>query len=200
VQAPPSLARLTPLQPMRYLQLVYLFMALVGGGLMGRFLLKKSAVRWAVFLLVFNGGMLLMQREFIDDGAHLEMPWMATHNPWIQAFTWVRDRTPKSAYFVLDPQYLAEPGEGFHGFRALAERSQLADGIKDTAVVMQVPTLAPLWHEQQVLQAGFAHFQLADFERLRAQTGVDWALVAYPEASGLACPWHNQMLAVCRIP
>jgi hypothetical protein len=198
--APPSLSRLAPLQPMRYLQLVYIFMALAGGGLLGRFLLKASPWRWAAYLLLINGGMFLVQWEVIDDGAHLELPGRATANPWLQAFDWVRLNTPADAYFALDPRYLAAPGEGFHGFRALAERSQLADAIKDTSVVIQVPSLADAWGAQQQAQAGWAEFRLADFERLKDQFGVDWVLVASAQTAGLDCRWHNAALAACRVP
>ena len=100
---PDALERLTPLQPMRYLQLVYLFMALVAGGLLGRFLLKGRVWRWAAYLLVFNGGMFLVQWELIDDGAHLELPSMRSANPWVQAFDWVRQNTPEDAYFPWTP-------------------------------------------------------------------------------------------------
>ena len=198
--APNSLERLAPLQPMRYLQLVYLFMALTAGGLLGRFVLKKHAWRWAVYLLLFNGGMFLVQWELIDNGAHVELPSAVNANPWLQAFAWISRNTPTDAYFALDPQYLAAPGEGFHSFRALAERSQLSDGYKDAAVVTQVPTLAPTWQRQQLAQAGWPRFQLADFERLKAEFGVDWALVPYPAPPGLSCRWHNGTLSVCRIP
>jgi hypothetical protein len=197
---PESLVRLTPLQPMRYLQLVYVFMALVAGGLLGRFVLKRQAWRWAVYLLVFNGGMFLVQWELIDDGAHLEMPWRSTANPWLQAFDWIRLNTPNDAYFALDPHYLAAPGEGFHGFRALAERSALSDDIKDTSVVTEVPSLAPVWHEQQLALAGWPHFQLGDFERLKAQFGVDWVIVNAQQAAGLECRWHGGSLSICEVP
>ena len=59
ISAIPALIRLAPLQPMRFLQLVYFFMTLVGGCLLGKYLLKASVWRWAVFLVVINGGMLL---------------------------------------------------------------------------------------------------------------------------------------------
>jgi len=198
--APPSLVRLSPFQPMRYLQLVYLFMALAAGGLLGRFLLATKAWRWAVYLLLINGGMFLVQWELIDDGAHLELPGSATSNPWLQAFGWIRLNTPTNAYFALDPRYLAAQGEGYHNFRALAERSQLSDGIKDTAVVAQVPSLALDWQQQQLAQDGWQHFQLADFEKIKKQFGVDWVLVSTRQAPGLSCQWHNNTLAVCRIP
>jgi hypothetical protein len=198
--APESLVRLEPFQPMRFLHLVYIFMALVGGGLLGQFLLKEHVGRWAVFLLVFNGGMFCVQWELIDEGAHLELPGITTANPWLQAFGWIRENTPENAYFALDPNYLAAPGEGFHGFRALAERSQMADWIKDTSVVTEVPILAPLWRSQQLAETGWKHFKLGDFERLKAEFGVDWVLVLNLQTAGLDCRWHNGELAVCRIP
>jgi hypothetical protein len=167
---------------------------------MGRFLLKTKVWRWAVYLLVFNGGMFLVQWELIDDGAHLELPTMVSSNPWLQAFAWIRQNTPADAYFALDPQYLSAPREDFHSFRALAERSQLSDADKDAAVVTQVPSLGPEWHLQQVAQAGWPHFQLGDFERLKAEFGVGWVLVSWPQPAGLACRWHNDALTVCRIP
>jgi hypothetical protein len=185
---------------MRYLQLVYIFIALVAGGLLGRFLLKSRVWRWAVYLLVFNGSMFLVQWELIDEGTHLELPATRGANPWLQAFDWVRQNTPQDSYFALDPRYLAAPGEGFHSFRALAERSQLSDGIKDAAVATEVPSLAAIWQEQQVAQQGWQQFQLADFKRLRTEFGVDWVLVSYPAPTGLGCQWHNDALTVCRIP
>jgi hypothetical protein len=201
---PDSLVRLMPLQPMRYLQLVYIFMALAAGGLLGRHLLKRHVGRWAVYLLVFNGAMFMVQLELIDArpeiDAHLEMPWMATNNPWLQAFDWIRANTPTDAYFALDPDYLAAPGEGFHGFRALAERSVMSDAIKDTAVVTEVPSLAPEWQQQQLALAAWEQFQLADFERLKARFGVDWVVVDSVQTSGLDCRWSGGSLRVCEIP
>jgi hypothetical protein len=196
----PALVRLTPLQPMRYLQLVYFFMTLVAGCLLGKYLLKNSVWRWAAFLLVVNLGMFTAQRELFSSSEHLELPGRAESNPWLQAFAWVRHNTPTDAYFALDPNYLAKPGEDYHSFRALAERSQLADNIKDTAVVTQVPELGSVWYRQVSAQAGWSHFKLADFERLKTEFGVDWVLIKYPQTKGLDCRWHNSILAVCTIP
>jgi hypothetical protein len=197
--APPALIRMTPLQPMRYLHLVYLFLALIGGCLFGRHILSRRIGRWVFFLLVINGGMFLSQRLMLPGSKHLEFPGRESANPWLQAFTWIRHNTPKDAYFALDPNYLALPGEDYHSFRALAERSQLADAIKDTAVVTQVPQLGPAWAMQVDAQAGWDRFQLADFARLRAQFGVGWVLVSYPPPARLICIWHNDGLSVCRI-
>ena len=104
------------------------------------------------------------------------------------------------AYFALDPQYLSAPGEDYHGFRALAERSALADAIKDTSVVTKVPQLGPAWKEQTQALEGWSHFQLTDFQRLKSRFGIDWVLVSYPQSAPLNCHWHNNTLAVCQIP
>ncbi len=200
ILAPASLVRLTPFQPMRYLQLVYFFLALIGGCLLGKFLLKSSAWRWAIFLLVTNGSMYAAQRAEFPSSPHIEWPGAPPSNPWLQAFAWVRTNTPVDAYFALDPRYLEAPGNDYHSFRALAERSQLCDDIKDTAVVTQVPELAPRWDREVEAQNGWRSFELADFERLKHDFGVSWALVSYPQPRGLDCKWHNDTLAVCRIP
>ena len=200
ILAPASLVRLTPFQPMRYLQLVYFFLALIGGCLLGKYLLKASAWRWAIFLLTANGSMFAAQRAEFPASQHIEWPGTSPSNPWLQAFTWVRSNTPADGYFALDPRYLEAPGDDYHSFRALAERSQLCDAIKDTAVVTQVPELAPRWDREVEAQSGWQSFQLADFQRLKRDFGVTWALVSYPEPQGLACQWHNDTLAICRIP
>jgi hypothetical protein len=200
VLAFPSLVRLTPFQPMRYLHLVYFFLALTAGCLMGKFLLKASVWRWAAFLLVFNGSMFAAQRDQFPASQHIEWPGRAPSNSWLQAFAWIRTNTPINAYFALDPRYLEDPGEDFHSFRALAERSQLADAIKDTAVVTQVPELGPAWDSQVEAQQGWKNFRLADFERLKTEFGVDWVLVTNPSPTGLDCRWHNDSLSVCQIP
>ena len=196
----PSLIRLTPLQPMRFLQLIYCFMALLAGCLLGKSLLKASVWQWAVFLLVINAGMFAAQRALFPSSEHLELPGMRLSNPWLQAFAWIRINTPTDAYFALDPRYLEAPGEDSHSFRALAERSQLADAIKDTAMVTQVPELGPTWEHQVAAQAGWNNFKLADYERLKSEFGVNWVLVNYPQPAGLPCSWHNSTLSVCRVP
>ena len=200
VLASPALVRLIPLQPMRYLHLVYVFLVLIGGGLLGKHVLRGSAWRWAVVLVAAYGGMFVSQCRLLPASEHLELPGRAFSNPWLQAFAWIRQNTPSDAYFALDPNYLAAPSEDYHSFRALAERSQLADAIKDPAVVTQVPELASRWVEQVDAQAGWGGFQAADFERLRARFGVGWVLVPYPAPARLTCQWHNERLSVCRVP
>jgi hypothetical protein len=197
---PPALIRLTPLQPMRFLHLIYFFLVLIGGCLLGQFLLKASVWRWALFLLIVNGSMFAAQRASFPNSPHLELPGMRSANPWMEAFAWIRQNTPQDAYFALDPYYLEAHREDYHSFRALAERSQLADALKDTAVVTQVPELGPEWDREVTAQKGWPQFRLADFQRLKKEFGVNWVLVNYPAPAGLLCDWHNDSLAVCRVP
>jgi hypothetical protein len=198
--APACWVRLTPFQPMRYLQLVYFCMVLLAGCLLGKFLLRRNPWRWAVYLVVINGGMFAGQFAALRGNTHLELPEDRSTNHWLEAFAWIRSNTPVDAYFALDPYYLQAPGEDYHSFRALAERSQLADMVKDASVVTQIPELAPTWARQVAAEDGWSHFELNDFERLKAEFGVDWVLVSNPQTSGLPCPWHNSVLSVCRIP
>jgi hypothetical protein len=198
--APQSLITFSALEPMRYLQLIYIFMTLVGGCYLGRYLLKARVVRWALFLLIINGSMFYVQRQVFASTAHLELPGRSPSNGWLQCFDWIRHNTPTDAYFALDPHYLAAPGEDYHGFRALAERSALADLIKDTSVVTKVPELGVAWKEQTDSLNNWSHFQLADFEHLKSRFGVDWVVVSYPQSVPLNCHWHNDTLAVCQIP
>jgi hypothetical protein len=196
----PSLVRLTPIQPMRFLHLVYYFLALIAGCLLGKYLLKDNKWRWAAFLIAINAGMFASQRALFPNSEHLELPGVPSSNPWLQSFAWIRLNTPTDAYFALDPYYLATPGEDYHSFRALAERSQLADMVKDPSLVTQVPELGQAWERQVSATAGWPHFQLADFEHLKAEIGVGWVIVPYPPPPGLACKWHNASLTVCEIP
>jgi len=200
VLGPKSLIGLSALEPMRFLHLIYVLLMLVGGAYLGRHVLQRKAWRWAVLLILANGGMFIAQRQLFAGTEHLELPERSSANPWLQAFTWIRQNTPGDAYFALDPNYLAAPGEDYHGFRALAERSQLADNIKDRSMVTLVPELCEEWDRQVKAQQGWAHFQLTDFERLKAQFGVNWVVVSYPPPGGLACRWHNDAVSVCQVP
>jgi hypothetical protein len=200
VLALPALVRLTPLQPMRYLQLVYIFMVLIVGCLLGRYCLRARAWMWFVFLLSVSIGMIVPQRVLFGATPHIEWPGSSPGNEWLQSFAWIRANTPVDAYFAIDPRYLAAAGNDAHSFRALAERSQLADAIKDPAVVTQVPQLGPEWLREETALTGWEHFRLSDFQRLQQQFGVQWVLVHLPATAGLDCQWHGVTLAVCRIP
>jgi len=197
---PASLQRVRPLQPMRYLHLFYLIFVLIAGGLLGQKVLKAYWIRWLLVFLPLAAGMLFAQRQTYPTSPHLEWPVSAPRNPWLEAFAWVRDHTPLNSYFAAGAGYLQRPGEDYHGFRALAERSVLADLAKDSAVATQVPRLSKRWQDEVDAQRGWEHFQTPDFQRLKARFGVDWVLIERPGVEGLQCPYENVAVLVCRVP
>ncbi|HEY3742605.1 MAG TPA: hypothetical protein VGL53_22300 [Bryobacteraceae bacterium] len=195
----PSFARLRSFQPMRFLHLLYLLMALLGGGLLGQWLQRRRQLRWAALLVPLAAVMFFAQRQTYAATAHLELPAAAPSNSWLAAFDWIRLNTPVDSFFAVGPHYMERPGEDYHSFRALAERSSLADITKDASVATQVPSLAPVWLEQVEAQKGWDHFGLNEFEHLHAQFGVDWLVIEKPGVAGLDCPYENAALRVCRI-
>ena len=76
----------------------------------------------------------------------------------------------------------------------------LADRVKDSGAVSMFPALAETWSEQVQSQAGWDHFQRADFEGLRARYGMDWVVLRRPGVAGLECPYGNSTVLVCRVP
>jgi len=82
----------------------------------------------------FARNVLCAAQEF-PASRHIELPGLAPRNAWVEAFEWVRGNTPRNAFFALDPKYMEKSGDDYHGFRGIAERSMLADDVKDTSVV-----------------------------------------------------------------
>ncbi len=195
----PGLDRLRPFQPMRYLHLLYLLFVLFAGGLIGQKILRGHVFRWLLLFVPLSLGMFIAQRQTFPATEHMEWPGQKSHNAWLQAFSWVSQNTPVDAMFALDPYYMQRPGEDFHSFRALAERSTLADYVKDPSVSTQVPRLAVRWQKEVAAQQGWQHFQAQDFQRLKQEFGVNWVVLERPGVAGLSCPYENAALLVCRI-
>ena len=191
-----SLARL---QPMRSLYLVYVLMILFGGGFLGEFVLQNRLWRWALLFVPLCAGMFIAQRQLFPASAHIEEPWSAPKNQWVQAFQWVRDNTPQDAIFALDPHHMDLPGEDQNGFRAIAQRSMLADEIKDSGAVTMFPPNAEVWLAQTQAQKGWKSFQAIDFARLHRDYDVTWVVLQQPGVSGLTCPYQNPAVQVCQL-
>ncbi len=201
---PARLERLRPLEPMRFLHLVYLLFVLLTGGLLGQYVLKKHALRWLLLFVPLSAGMFYAQRQLYPATAHLELPSLlspneSSRNNWVEAFRWISRNTPVDSQFALDPHYMELSGEDYHGFRALAERSVLADAVKDAGMVARVPRLAPRWLREVDAQRGWRDFQREDFLRLKTVFGVNWVVLQAPGAAGLACPYRNAQVMVCRV-
>jgi hypothetical protein len=104
------------------------------------------------------------------------------------------------AVFAIDPEYMDLAGEDEIGFRCLAQRSHLADGVKDNGVVSMFPALAEEWWAQVQAQTPWKSFRTEDFLRLRNKYGASWVVVQQPGVAGLDCPYQSSAVRVCRIP
>ncbi len=195
----PHLENYVRLQPMRAFQLLYVIFLLLLGGLLAEYVLKCTRWRWFSLLAPLAVGMWIAQSAAYPASPHVEWPGVTYSNDWDQAFLWIRANTPKDAVFALDPDYMLSPGEDLHGFRAVAERSVLADDVKDSGAVSLFPQLAADWKSESQAERGWAHFQAKDFRRLADEYPVTWVVVQSPGPPGLMCPYRNQDLSVCRI-
>jgi hypothetical protein len=199
IQLPARFEYLARFQPLRSLHLLYILMFLFAGGLLGEYWLKNRAWRWFIVFAPLCAGMFYAQRQLFPASAHLELPGVSPRNEWAQAFQWVRERTPVGALFALDPEHMHLPGEDEHGFRAQAQRSMLADAVKDSGAVSMFPPLAGEWLRQVKAQQDWKRLQLQDFGRLHAEYGVNWIVEQQPGVPGLVCPYGNRAVLVCRL-
>jgi hypothetical protein len=196
---PARFERLTPYQPMRTFHILYVLFFLITGALIGKWVLRNSLWRWLVLFVPLCCGMFYAQRQLYPGSPHIEWPGAWNPNPWVEAFLWVRHNTPQDAYFALNPRFMKLPGEDYHGFRALAERSRMADYVKDPAVVTLFPNVGDEWLKQVTALQGWKQFTAKDFVRLKQQFGVGWVVLEQPGVPGLDCPYQNSRVRVCRI-
>lgn len=199
VSVTPGLERLVAVQFMRVLHLVYfLFFLGVGGWVTQRFL-EQRMWRWVVFFGMVTAPAVMGYGWYYRASPHIEWPGSEVRNQWVQAFDWIKQNTPRDALFALDPHYFEREGEGHYGFRAVAERSMLADYSKDRAVAGLMPAIAPRWLEQVQDAEGFRRFRREDFLRLRRKYGVSWAVIEGVAPVGIECPYENGRVKVCRV-
>jgi hypothetical protein len=200
VDLPARFEALARLQPLRSLHFLYIVMFVMIGGFLGEYVLGDRWWRWLLLFVPLSGGMFLAQRALFPTTAHIEWPGAAAQNPWEQAFVWIRQNTPVDAVFGLDPNYMNIAGEDELGFRCLAQRSRLADGVKDNGVVSMFPPLAEEWWAQVQAQSPWKNFRLENFARLKNKYGVTWVVLQQPGVSGLDCEYQNSVVKVCQLP
>jgi hypothetical protein len=188
------------LEPMRILHLTYVVFVLISGALLGKYILRKQWIRWIALFLPISLGMFYAQRQEFPGDRHIEWPGIAPQNAWVEAFEWVRENTPQNALFALDPEYMKKPGEDYRGFRGIAERSMLADNVKDNSVVEVFPDLAYQWKLELAGREKWSSLGLDDFERMKKKFGVGWVILERPGVAGMPCPYFNRVVMVCRIP
>jgi hypothetical protein len=196
---PSATEQLTSFQPMRWLHIVYYLFPLMGGGLIGQFVLRAKAWRWLVLFLPIACTMFYVQRDSFKYSDHIEWPGGTPKNPWAKAFLWCSSYTPKDAIFAIDPNYMRLPEEDDYGLRALAKRSVLADNKKDPGAATVFPDLAPVWREQVNAQRGIERFTLDQFRQLRTRYGVSWTVLPVTATVPLECPYRNEAAQVCKV-
>ncbi len=187
------------IQPMRAFHSIYVVFFVLLGTVLGRSILRFSLVRHVLLLGPVCLCMFLVQRATFPASRHIQWPGVEHRNGWSRAFVWIRESTPTSAIFALSPDHMNIPGEDNEGFRAVAERSMLADQCKDAGVVTMFPGLAKTWDQEMSSLQGWNRFGIADFKRLSQTYGVSW-VVLQKSVDGLLCPYQNEVVLVCRVP
>ena len=196
-----SLARL---QPLRCFHLIYLVFFLMLGSICGEYTTRsRSALRITAAtasILLLAGGMLFVNAQTYPESAHIDWPWLRTSsNAWMNTLLWVRYNTPKDAVFAVDSRYFKDRGVDERGFRAISERSALADYFKDGGVATIFPKLTSEWKQMSDATYGLNHFTVEDFARLAQRYPVTWAVIHGPAPKAMNCPYQQRGYAVCRI-
>jgi hypothetical protein len=150
-------------------------------------------------MLLLGGIMFTVARSAFPNSNHLELPGLAAKNSWTEAFLWIRDNTAKDALFALDADYINAPGEDAQCFRAIAQRSALADYSKDGGEASIAPELTAEWLRSQSAQQQLS--AASDAERLATlrPLGVSWIVLEASATTSLDCPYANSVLKVCRL-
>lgn len=189
------------LQPLRSFHLITLVFIILLGGVLGEYIAEKR--KWAIPALIIPvaAGMFFVDRSTYPASPHIEWPSTTSSNSWINTLLWIRTHTPENAVFAVDSRYFLAPGVDTHGFRAISERSALADYYKDSGVVSLFPALAPEWKQMSDATKGLNHFSLDDFRRLQQEyPAVTWTVIRGTPPAGLSCPYEQQGYSVCHLP
>lgn len=189
------------LQPLRCFHLITLVFMIFFAGVLGEYLAKDRPWVAPVLCVPLAAGMFLAARATYPFSPQIELPGRtASRNGWIDTLLWIRRNTPKDAVFAVDSRYFKEPEADVHGFRALSERSALADYYKDGGVVAIFPNLAEEWKQMTNATYGLNHFDAQDFVRLAHEYPVTWTVIHGPAPAGMECPHQQRGYAVCKIP
>jgi hypothetical protein len=191
---------LARLQPLRVFQIIYIVFFLLLGSVLADYVLRRRWWAWAACFALVAGIMFTAQIYIYPSLPHIEWPWAQPRNPWEQAFLWIRHNTPNDALFALDPHYQRQPQEDTLGFRAMTQRSVLADWSKDGGVAAIYPAVAPEWWNEVTTTRDFSHWTDSQRIHILAPYGVNWVVLAAASATRLPCPYQNSVVRVCRLP
>jgi hypothetical protein len=187
------------LQPMRGLQFTYLAMTLSLGATLGRRILRRNGMAWALTVPFLALPLYAASRAATPNTRHIEIPALDSRNDWVHAFLWIRSHTPNNALFALPSNYVGLPREDAQCFRAISERSALADYSKDGGEAAVAPGLTRLWSiglsAQSTLAIDSDGVRRAKLEPL----GISWLILPAGSATHLNCPYSNAAAKVCRL-
>jgi hypothetical protein len=185
-------------QELRTFQFVYICGVVLAGGMLGR-LAQQHRRAIATIYLLSAGALFAGQRLTYPESNHVEWPEGRPSNLWQEGFLWIRDNTPRDAVFALDNDYIESAGEDAQGFRAIAERSAVADWFKDGGIASNFSEAAGLWWQGSTATALLN--RATDEERLaRLQPlGVTWIVLPAEANTDFPCPFMNARVRVCRL-
>jgi hypothetical protein len=201
------------MQPLRVFLLIYAVMTLLLGTTLTQLVLElrrrsTTALRRLALatlpitiLLALAATMFYVQRQTFPASEHLELPWLAQHNPnpWVRAFLWARDNTPPDALFALDTKYVNEDGEDAQTFRATALRSALPDFSKDGGEAAITPSLAEQWQQGADAQINLSTETDAIRDARLRPLVVTWMVLQATAPTAHPCPYNNGSIKVCRL-
>ncbi len=187
------------LQPLRCFHLITLVFVLLLSGVIGEYAVKGRPWLLAVIAVPLAVGLFFVGRDTYPNSPPVEFPAEASSNAWVDTLLWVRRNTPTDAVFAVDSRYFKDSDTDLHGFRAIAERSALADYYKDGGVVSLFPALATEWKDMSDATYGLNQFNKGDFLRLQQHyPRVSWTVLHGKAPVGLECPYQRRGFSVCR--
>ena len=191
------------LQPLRVFQLIY-FTLLIGlGAGLARIVLRTIWWRWAAAVLCLSVPVMIPGWFVFPHSAHIERPMANSSdtmaNRWMEAFRWIQRNTPVDALFAVDANYISDPNEDAQSFRAIAERSVLADYSKDGGEAAVNPALSDDWAHGVEAQQSLSTESDADrYSKLRG-LGVTWIVLSSGARTLMQCPHDNGTVKVCKL-
>ncbi len=197
----PSFQMFVRLQPLRSFDLVTLIFVLLASGVLGEYLGQRRPWAIGAFCVGLAAGMFVVARQTYPHSQQVEFPASTSPNPWVNTLLWIRYNTPTDAVFAVDSRYFKDPVVDVHGFRAISERSDLADYYKDGGVVSLFPKLAVEWKQMSDATYGLNHFSVAQFQWLKREyPAVTWTVIHGSAPVGMDCPYQRKSFSVCRMP
>src|ERR1017187_85615 len=86
ISMPGPLERFSEIQPMRCLLLVYILLFLLGGCLLGKWVLRRRWWRWALLFAPLCAGMAVAQAQLFPVSRHVEFRGVQPRTSWVEAF------------------------------------------------------------------------------------------------------------------